>query len=249
MKNIALLILICGLFSTSNFAQGNYISGINVGVNGSYYSSGIYNEHNYGSSDLYNHGYTSAFSGGMNLSLSVNEIHEFQLEAVYSFQGQNWNDEHGSTSLEKKVRLQYFKLPFVYKYKMPFDAYNPYSPMHYFLAGMFMGTVQNASIKYYEDGAERSFEDAVASGNSFDVSFPTNAEDLFIPIDFGSIIGWGIEYPLVGNLTFSAETRLEVSVIDQNGLNYRYPSSTKGYRPSFNVLLGLKLGMVYSFYL
>ncbi len=251
MKKIATLLVFSVLCYASTFAQQNYISGIHFGLNSSVFSSGIFNEHNYGSSDLYNHRFTGAFSGGLNVSLSLNDVHEFQLEAVYSLQGQNWSDVHGSDPavLTKKVRLQYLKFPIIYKYKMPFDAYDPYSPNHYFIGGIFVASLKGASLTYAIDGQERSFEEAVSIDNNFDVSAPLDMEDLYIPVDFGSIIGWGLEYPLAGNLMFSAESRLEVSVVDQNSLNYRFPSSTKGYRPSFNVLWGLKFGLVYNLYL
>lgn len=251
MKRITTLICFCGLVYASSFAQENYISGIHFGVNGAFYSSGVFNEHNYGSTDLYNHRFTPAFSGGLNLSLSVNDIHEFQFEFIYSLQGQNWRDVHepDPAELSKTLRLQYLKFPFIYKYKMPFDAYDPYSPNHYFIGGVFTARLRSASLKYAVDGTEVTFEEGTAIGNTFDVSPPADMASLFLPLDVGAIVGWGIEYPLSGNLNFSGEIRTEFSVIDQNNLVYRFPSTTKGYRPSFNVLTGIKLGLTYNFYL
>lgn len=250
MKRIATLLLMCIGLGTSLSAQTNYVSGLHFGAQAAFYSSNLFYEHNYGSGDLYDYKFTPGFAGGVSAALSLNDIHEFQLEILYSVQGQNWSDQNlpDPTVFNKKISLQYLKLPLVYKYKMAIDPYDAESISHYFLVGVYSAFLQSASLKYDIDGVERTMEDAVAD-SPFTVGRPFNDKDLFISYDYGGIVGYGLEYPLTGNLSVSGEARAEVGFVDVNALGYRFPSAEKGYRSSVNVLVGLKLGLIYNLYL
>ncbi len=103
--------------TTSTFAQsGNYLSGLHFGLNTTLGGSALFYEHNYGSTDLYSHKFTPSFSGWISVGVSINDMHEFQLEFLYSFQGQRWSDVHepNPAVLGKRIQLQYLKIPLVY---------------------------------------------------------------------------------------------------------------------------------------
>lgn len=237
-------------------AQNNYLSGIHVGVHSTYNTSAVFQEHTYGNNDLYRPIYTAGFAGGVNVSFSVNDLHEFQIEGQYSIQGQRYTDTHFSndslntaTVLDRSINLQYIRIPLVYKYKMPFDAYSAYSNMQYFVGGVYAGMLMDASNTYRVDGAEVPFMDAITSANIYDLEAPRDQMELFERFDYGVILGYGLEFPLTGNLSFTGELRANIGLKDINALEWRYPNSINGYQSSVNVLAGLRLGLVYNFYM
>lgn len=234
----------------------SYLSGIHVGIHGTYNSSAIFQEHTYGNNDLYRPIYTPGFAGGVSFSLSVDDIHEFQLEGQYSVQGQRYTDTHFSndslntpTKLDRSINLQYIRIPLTYKYKMPFDAYSAYSNMQYFVGGVYAGILMDASNTYRVNGAEVPFMEAITSSSIYNPDAPRVQEDLFEAFDYGIILGYGLEFPLAGNLSFTGELRANIGLKDINALEWRYPNSIKGYQSSVNVLAGLRLGLVYNFYM
>lgn len=249
MKKVLILLLACFIVNVAS--SQNYLSGIHFGLNGSFNSSSVYYQPTFGSSDFYGHDFTPAFSAGANVSLSVNDVHEFQLEFLYSSQGQNMSDVVGkeNTILEKKVRLNYLQIPFVYKYKMWFDPYSASSPMHYFVGGLYTAELNSANVTFSSGGSAITFVEGAGVANPNFVFEPEEMKELFLAYDFGLILGYGLEYPLAGDLSFTAEIRGNIGLVDVNSLGWRYPVNEYGYKSSTNATLGIRLGLVYNLFL
>ncbi len=120
---------------------------------------------------------------------------------------------------------------------------------HYFVGGIYSGYLQGASVKYTVDGTEITFLEGAEGDNTFELIEPADHKDLFIKYDFGMVLGYGMELPLENNLSFTAEIRSETGFTDINELGWRFPSTSKGYRPTFNTVLGVKVGIVYNLFL
>lgn len=252
----AYLTLLTTLCAISVYAQSSYLSGISMGLSGTYNSSAIFKEHTYGNADSYRPVYTPGFAGGVSIGFTFNDLHELQIEGQYSVQGQRYTDTHFSndslntaTVYDRSINLQYIRIPLTYKYKMPFDAYSAYSNMQYFIGGVYAGILMDGSNTYKVDGAEVPFMDAITTANIYDINAPREAKDVFESFDYGVILGYGLEFPLAGNLSFSGELRANIGLKDINALEWRYPNPIFGYQSSVNVLAGLRLGLVYNFYM
>ena len=249
MKKIVLLLVVCSI-GTLAYSQGAYLSGFHFGVNATYNTSAVIGQHNYGSVDYYNHKYTPGITGGVSASLSISDIHEFDLEILYSSQGQNYSDVHlpDPTVLGKKISLSYLKVPLTYKYKMWFDSYDAASPMHYFRGGIYSASLIKGTTSYTEGGASITFVEGAGRSNTIDLIEPA-VNQLFLPIDFGIVLGYGLEFPLAGDLSLTAELRSEIGLVDINALAWRFPNEFVGYVPSINTQLGLRVGLVYNLFI
>ncbi|MGB0864459.1 MAG: outer membrane beta-barrel protein [Saprospiraceae bacterium] len=251
MKKVLILLIACFIVNVAS--SQNYLSGVHLGLNGTLNSSSVYYQPTFGSSDFYGHDGTLAFSAGANVSLSVNDVHEFQLEFLYSSQGQNMSDVSGSgadkVALEKKIRLNYLQVPLVYKYKMWFDPYSASSPMHYFVGGLYTAQLNSASVSFTSGGSSATFLEGAGAANPNPIYEPEDMKDLFLAYDFGLVLGYGLEYPLAGDLSFTAEVRGNIGLVDVNSLGWRFPVEEYGYKSSTNATLGLRLGLVYNLFL
>ena len=251
MKKVLILLIACFIVNVAS--SQNYLSGVHLGLNGAFNSSSVYYQPTFGSSDFYGHDFTPAFSAGANVSLSVNDVHEFQLEFLYSSQGQNMSDESGSgadkVTVEKKIKLNYLQVPLVYKYKMWFDPYSASSPMHYFVGGLYTAQLNSANVSFSSGGSSVSFLEGAGVANPNPIFETEDMKDLFLSYDFGLILGYGLEYPLAGNLSFTAEVRGNIGLVDVNSLGWRFPVEEYGYKSSTNATLGLRLGIVYNLFL
>lgn len=250
MKKLLTIALALSLVSSLQ-AQRSYLSSFYAGLNTTGFSSIVFPEHNYGSSNFYTHQFTPGFSGGLTVGASVNDVHSFQLEFNYSLQGQNFQDVNlpDPTIQKKEIDLTYLKVPFLYRYTTYLDAYSASSPSFYFAAGVYTALLQNGSVTYMNGDSTVSFLDATSVGNSNTFSEPLESRDLFSSYDFGAVLGLGFEFPLVSDLSFTIESRTEIGMTDINAINWRYPSAEKGYRPSLNLTTGIRLGLVYNLFL
>ena len=86
-------------------AQSTYLSNLYFGVNGSGNISSVFPEHNYGSTDYYDHELTLGYSGGITIGATINDVHSFQLDINYSQQGQNLQDVdlNNQSILKKRI--------------------------------------------------------------------------------------------------------------------------------------------------
>jgi len=233
-------------------AQSSYLSNLYFGVNGSGNLSIVFPEHNYGSTDYYNHIPTLGYSGGLTIGTTFNDVHSFQLDINYSQQGQNFEDTNLSNTefLTKKIDLKYFKAPLTYKYTRYLDSYSASSPSVYAEAGLYFAQVQNGAVTYTRGDTAVSFSEAIRGGaNNFSPNNPTETKDVFSPYDFGFVLGLGVEIPLANDLSLTIASRSEVGLTDINAIRYRFPSETKGYRPSLNVVTGIRVGLLYNLYM
>ena len=232
-------------------AQSTYLSNLYFGVNGSGNISSVFPEHNYGSTDYYDHELTLGYSGGITIGATINDVHSFQLDINYSQQGQNLQDADLSNQsiLKKRVDLKYLKAPLTYRYTRYLDAYSASSPSVYAEAGLYLAQLQNGSVTYTWADSTVSLTEATSPGNTRLVVEPTETKDLFSPFDAGLVIGLGVEIPLASDLSLTIGTRSEIGFTDLNAINYRFPSITKGYRPSLNIVTGVKVGLVYNLYM
>ena len=232
-------------------AQSTYLSNLYFGVNGSGNISTVFPEHNYGSTDFYTHELTLGYSSGITIGTTVNDVHSFQLDINYSQQGQNFQDVNltDQSILEKKIDLKYIKAPLTYKYTYYLDPYSASSPSVYFEGGLYFAQLQNGSVSYTWADTTVSFSEAVSAGNTFSPTEPLESKDFFSPYDFGLVIGAGVEFPLASDLSLTVSSRTEVGLNDLNASNYRLPSTVKGYRPSLNIITGIRVGLLYNLYL
>lgn len=251
MKKVLILLLACFIVNVAS--SQNYLSGIHFGLNGSFNSSSVYYQPAFGSNDFYGHDFTPAFSAGANVSLSVNDVHEFQLEFLYSSQGQNMSDiatvGTEKVNVEKKIKLNYFQVPFLYKYKMWFDPYSASSPMHYFVGGLYTAQLSSANVTFSSGGTAVTFLEGAGAANTNPIFEPDDMKDLFLVYDFGLVLGYGLEYPLAGDLSFTAEIRGNIGLVDVNSLGWRFPVEEYGYKSSTNATVGIRLGLVYNLFL
>lgn len=232
-------------------AQSTYLSNLYFGVNASGNISTVFPEHNYGSTDYYDHQLTIGYSTGITIGATINDLHSFQLDINYSQQGQNFQDVNlpNPAVFKKKIDLKYIKAPLTYKYTRYLDAYNSSSPSVYFEVGVYFAQLQNGSVTYTWADSTVSFTEATSPGNTRSIVEPTEDKDLFSPYDGGLVLGLGIEIPLANDLSLTIASRSEIGFTDLNGINYRFPSETKGYRPSQNIITGIRVGLVCNLYM
>lgn len=251
MKKLATIVFAL-LLGSAVQAQTPYLSSLYFGLNTELSSSIVFPEHNYGSGDYYNNKLTPGFAGGLTIGTTINDVHSFQVEVLYSLQGQNFTDVHlpDLTEQKKDISLKYVKVPVVYKYTSYFNSYSDASPSFYLLGGLYLSSLQNGEVTYAYGDSALAFVDVVnGGGNTFTIVDPLQTKDLFTNYDFGAILGIGLEFPLANDLSLTIESRTQIGMTDINSLPWRYPSTSKGYRPSYNFMTGIKVGIVYNLFL
>jgi hypothetical protein len=236
------------LFLVTSFtinAQVTSISSIRVGVSTFVGGSLIAEQNNHGAPEM-EFLPTLAYNGGFIANVNWYENLGLQIEGAYTFQGQNHSGNQGGVDTDKKVMLNYVKIPIMFKYTFTNYSESQNAPNLFFLAGPQFGFLQTASVTYDRNGVLGFEEYHETVYNPIQTLHPayTNDIDLFNNFEVSLSTGFGAEFELSDYLFLTIESRLNIGISDVNARTWRFPDLRNNYSASKNYIAGFNIGFV-----
>lgn len=237
------------ILSTSLFAQKSLFAPTEIGMRFGFHNSMVFFEHNYGAG-LNGFLPTPATTIGLSFGWKLRNKNFIMLEAELSQQGQKYEDWKVGNDPEfyfqREVDLDYVRLPFYYKriYKTKKSKLQ-----FYYNLGIYTAILRNANLTYFRANKRVDFVTALTEKNEYadQIYQPDSFNELFNWFDAGILLGWGFQVPVQDNFVFNCDLRSSIGVLDINDLDWRFEHPEFGYNSSNNYMLGVKIGLTYSF--
>lgn len=230
-----------------------------IGLAGVFSSNWILNQNNFGTLDGFNNSlvkrseldyeFTFGGGGGIDFGYNFSNRHGIQSGLYIIKQGQKYKDEMGQeigsslkyVEVKRNIRLNYIKIPILYKFELLSKRGNSYKKVNYFFSlGPEVGILYkvNETVEIADPTIENNIEGVKDS-------------DKFKPIDIGFSINNGINIRANKNLYFSTSINLCIGLMDINGktikdLEYFSKNDVK-YKPSHNFNASINVGIHYLF--
>lgn len=254
MKSKLLLFSVITFMTLQLQAQTQFFAGIN----GGYVAKAIINQNNYGQSEMdYVQGYSPVF--GLTLGVDLGNKHLVRLEPQLLSIGQPYEDQIGSTMLNKDVQLDYIHIPLTYTLVVNGGSKGENQGVNFFItAGFYAGILNDASMDLsINDQTASLFQFSTVGGGNPNTAalvalLPGDGnvadyKEMYNSTDFGGIFGFGVQGFITEKLKFSAEIRTGASLGDINAETWRLNNKDGLYEPSRNLYGGLLLGLSYYF--
>lgn len=244
MKQSATIFLFL-IISLSSNAQVTAISSIRAGASTFVGGSLIAEQNNHGAPEM-EFLPTLAYGVGVVANINWYDNLGLQIEGNYWVQGQNHFGNQSGVDTEKKVVLEYGKIPIMFKYTFLDYSSNQYAPNLYFLAGPQIGFLHKASVSYNRGGELTFTEYHESISNPIANLHPefTFDKDLYNNIELSISTGFGAEIELSDYLILTVETRLNIGLSDINEREWRFPDLRNNYTASRNYLAGFNIGLI-----
>jgi len=241
----SLTILSIVFSALSIHAQVTSITSIRVGATTLVGSSLIAEQNNHGAPEMM-YRPTLTYSGGLVANVNWYDYLGLQIEGSYAFQGQMYVGIQSDVDTEIDIKLNYIKIPVMFKYTFTDYSMSQNAPNLFFLFGPQFSFLQNASISYFRNENLTFEEYHETIYNPIESLHPeyTNDIDLFNGLDLSIATGFGAEFVLTDYLILTAEARLNIGLSDINAREWRFPDLRNNYTASRNYLSGLKIGVI-----
>lgn len=243
--------------ATSAFGQEK---AFHVGAMANFSSPWIINQNNFGTLDGFNNpfargaelDYKITLGGGIGVigGYNISKRHGIEAALYYDFAGQKYKgtvyqDDNMSSNfpveVTREVKLNYMKLPLLYKWELVPKRRSLSKKFNYFLS---VGPQIAYLISVYETV---DIEDPSIGNNLSGVP----ESDKFRKFDVGAMLNNGFQYRINKNVYFFSSLNMYVGLIDLNGsvireLDY-YSKNDVGYKPSHSFNIALSFGVQYLF--
>lgn len=216
-------------------------NGLYVGAGGSVLSTWITNQNNYGQVFEMDYQHRIGSNGHINLGYDFNANIGLKLEAGYGMLGQKYKDTHNDTTYTRKINLDYFQLPILFKYRTTGEKVK-----FYMMAGPQFNFLMSAKQEYYK--LEKTYNDSVINPINFK-KFKIGEEDVknrYSSMDIMARIDLGADIYFIPNLYLNAGLTMAYGLMDINAEEFRIADhSSREYNPSHNLYGGLNVGIQY----
>ncbi len=208
-----------------------------VGVHANFNLPLIFNQNTYGAFDGKELAYKPTFglASGAIIGYTFKKQYGFQTGFIfYSQQGQNYDDNLNGFAARRQVKLQYFHVPLVLRYKFKIKKQKKFEAPWVLNLGADVGILRSAEITY--------------DGNAYPLGTISNPEandmDYFKPIDVSVVLGVEKEIYFTKWLMMSIGMRTTFSG-DINADGHPVENDGKNYDKSHNFTFGFTLGFNY----
>jgi hypothetical protein len=243
MKRIFLLFTAFLLLSAvPSIAQ----KGFYFGIAGSGNSTWITNQNNYGLPEM---DYTSTFAFGGNLGVGYDFTDHLglKLELGLNQISEKYHDTQSSTELARQVKLNYFNIPILFRYRTGGKV-----AKFYVAVGPQFNMLRSATQTYTANGQplSDSITKKTLSGTQFIVG-AENIKDRYNSLDIVGRMDLGVNITVVEHLMIDVGLTMGYGLTDINASDYRIPDFPKEgatvgtYHPSHTIFGGLTVGISY----
>ncbi|MCB9186965.1 MAG: PorT family protein [Flavobacteriales bacterium] len=197
----------------------------------------IFNQNTYGAFDGKELAYKPTFglASGVRIGYTYKRQYGFQTGFIfYSRQGQDYDDKLNGNVARRQVKLQYFHVPVILRYKFKIKKQQKFESPWVINLGTDIGILRSAEITY--------------NGNEYPLGAIINPEandkDYFKPIDVSVVLGVEKEIYFTKWLMLSVGMRTTFSG-DINAKDHPVQNDGKNYNKSHNFTFGFTLGLNY----
>ncbi len=210
------------------------------GLGGTGLSSVIINQNYYGYTDL-DFKFTMGMAGAVNVGFDFNKHLGLKLELGMAKLGQNYSDVlPGDSTLTRIVRLNYFQIPLLFKYRTGGEV-----ARFYVAVGPQFNFLMSAKEEYLiNDG---TLTDSIP-GN---LTKPTlisesTITDRYNSIDILGRLDLGVDITITKNLFCYVGMTMAYGFTDINATAWQIKDSDGNYNPSHNAYGGINFGINYT---
>jgi hypothetical protein len=237
-KSYFLTISLLILLVIPSVAQ-NYKTEWYFGAGGNFNSTWIIRQSTYGEPEL-KYKFTPSYAGNVNLGLDFSNYWGFKMELGYALLGQKYDDLQYDQPTTRTIKLSYFLLPVMFKYRVGGEK-----AKFYVMAGPQFGILLSANQEYKRNGV-----DAPAFSNPevglIDVS-KKDIKERYTHAAFFMRLDVGVELTPSKHFMIDIGITSAYSVTDLNDDSWRFHDFSGGYQISHNFYAGLNLGINYRF--
>lgn len=208
-----------------------------VGVHANFNLPLIFNQNTYGAFDGKELAYKPTFglASGARIGYTFRRQYGFQTGFIFfSQQGQDYDDNLNGFAARRQVKLQYFHVPLVLRYKFKIKKQQKFESPWVINLGADVGILRSAEITY--------------NGNEYPLGTISNPQandiDYFRPIDVSVVLGVEKEIYFTKWLMLSIGMRTTFSS-DINAESHPVENDGKNYDKSHNFTFGFTLGLNY----
>jgi hypothetical protein len=231
------------------------------GAHGSYQSSAIITQQNYGQRDQAVD-YKFSFAYGVTVGMDFNNQHLIQIDPTFQSLGMNYIESPATQNLERDVEMNYLLIPLTYRYVVN-GGNNGLNKGTRFLigGGPYVGILTGANIatrlngndvEHYTYLVHRTpgsnqnrnlarLNELIPDGTSPDF------KSLYNSIDFGAVVNLGVQSFLTEQLKLTIELRTGISLSDINSEDWKLPNYDGNYEASRNLFAGINVGLAFYF--
>jgi hypothetical protein len=215
--------------------------GLYIGIAGSANSVWITNQNNYGLPEM-DYTTTFAMAGNLNIGYDFNNHIGLKLEFGLNQIGEKYHDTKGSDTYSREVKLNYFNIPILFKYRTGGKI-----AKFYVAAGPQFNFLRSATQTYTKNGINYSDTVTSQSGKKFIVG----AEDIterYNKMDIVARMDLGVNVTVIEHLMIDFGLTMGYGLMDLNDSDYQIGDFSSGvYHPSHSVFGGLTLGLGWHF--
>lgn len=237
-KNFFLTISLLILVVIPSLAQ-NYTTEWYVGAGGNFNSTWIIRQNTYGEPEM-KYKFTPSYAANVNLGLDFSTHWGFKMELGYALLGQKYDDLQYTLPTTRSIKLTYFLLPVMVKYRVGGEK-----AKFYLMAGPQLGVLLSANQEYKRNGLDAPVfinpDVGLIDVSKKEIKDRYTEAALFIRMDFG------VELTPSKHFMIDIGITSAYSVTDLNAYSWRFRDVTGGYQISHNFYAGLNLGFNYRF--
>ena len=209
----------------------------------------IINQNNYGYDEL---GLDFTFGGHIGVMVGWDYYlkRSFKTGLLVSKWGQHYSDVIRNAPVSKNINAYYLQVPAIYKHvfgrKRGYD-HEVYSP--YIYGGVQAGWLFLADVAWKRNNEDldmisflneypdnQNLDEIINQGN------PSKDKHLFFPVDLNLLLGGGFQYFVTRRTSLFADISVTSSLLDINGLKWRFRNENDRYSGSYNLYVGINLG-------
>ncbi len=240
MKKIFTLLTLAGLlFAGTALSQ----SRLSFGLAGSFLTSGITNQNNYGLPFEMDYAITLGGAGNLHMEYDFNKHLGLVLQVGYTNLGQNYTDVYMDTNYIRRIQLNYLTIPLMFKFRTGGEV-----ARFFVMAGPQISYLLSATQVYYKQDLaynKEAWNDITKHWVKIGSSTIT---DRYNSIDVSARIDLGVEISIIKNLWINGGITMGYGFLDINASDWRIPdNSSNTYNPSHNLFGGFNVGINYCF--
>jgi len=238
-KSLFLTFSLLILVVLPSLAQPKYGTQWYIGAGGNFNATWIIRQNTYGEPEL-KYQFTPSYAGNLNLGFDFSEHWGFKMELGYAKMGQKYKDTQYELPVERTVKLNYFLLPIMVKYRVGGEK-----AKFYVMAGPQLGVLLSATQVYLRNGTDAPIYNNPIVG-PIDVS-KKEIKDRYTSMAGFARMDIGVEITPTKHFMIDIGITSAFSITDLNAPGWRMIDHDGTYQISHDFYAGLNLGFNYRF--
>lgn len=226
---------------------------LHIGIKGAAQVYGIVNQNNYGQKEM-EYSVPVGLAGGLSFQYKFNARSYLLAEVLYQEQGQRYRDNFNDKSFEKRVVLNYFNVPVLFKYMVSknaagYQGVNIARPRWFASGGIQVGKLTSGDIEWKINNALTNFSTFVSDGGNPNQALleengvPADDLDFFREVDVVFVTAFGFHSEINPYILTTIELRGGIGLTDINAETWRLPNRRGVYGASRTTFLGIHAGI------